>query len=105
MNRPATKEEVLALLRVIRSRAALVQNEVDFLGIAVRDELMTPSAAQAFIELYGLDYMHLATIEASRRSYYSGNDAELGELMDAEDRQQTRPTREPFTKPGGDNVS
>lgn len=100
MKRPATKEEVMALLRCIRARANLVVNEVDFLGIAVRDELMSPAAAQAFIEMYGLDYMHLATIEATRQAYYSGNEAELGALLDAEEAQTEAPapTRKPFER-------
>lgn len=85
MKPPITKDHVLAHLRCIRARAQLAQTEIDFLGMAVRDELMSPAAAEAYINLYGLDYMQLANIEASRQAYHSGADAELKCLLDAEE--------------------
>lgn len=100
MRKPSTKEAVLAHLRCIRARANLVLNEVDFIGIAVRDELMTPAAAESFIEIYGLDYMQLAGIEASRQAFYSGADGELPELIDAEEieEQSCLPERKAFDR-------
>lgn len=59
MHRPQTKEEVLAYLRCIRLRASLVQTEVDFLGVAVNNDLMSPEDAQLYIENFGMDYMGL----------------------------------------------
>lgn len=100
MKPPSSKEAVLAYLRCVRARAQLAMAEVDFLGIAVKDDLMSPSSAQAFIELYGLDYMQLATIEAQRQSYFSGEEAELAALLDSEEREaNTNPgEREPLRR-------
>lgn len=100
MKRPTSKDSVLAYLRCVRARAQLALVEVDFLGLAVKDDLMSPSSAQAFIELYGLDYMQLATIEAQRKSYFSGEDAELSSLLDSEEEQANQPPgeRQPLSR-------
>jgi hypothetical protein len=83
--RAKSKDEVLAYLRCVALRAKLAQAEVEFIGIALRDGMMSPGTAQAMVELYGLDYMQLSTLEAKRHSYFSGNDADLVSLIEDEE--------------------
>jgi hypothetical protein len=48
-NRPARKSYTLALLRSAAARARLIANEIDFIGVSLQHQMISPEQAIAML--------------------------------------------------------